>query len=103
MTDTDRWRVSTAAKSFDLERFAGLDKDGAEIWRKEAFCRNRADLLASIKSRGLSASLADDVPSYHDDAYRLLASVGESGGERSEAQRAAIAKAHAAKRAKRVP
>jgi hypothetical protein len=96
-----RYRVTTSAKSFDLERFAGTDKEGKEVWHKEAFCRSRADLLASIKSRGLSADLAADVPSYHDDAYRALASVGQSGGERSEAQQAALEKAHAARRAKR--
>ena len=94
--------MSIAPRSFDLERYAGIDKEtGAQIWAKEAYCRSRRDLLASLASRGLSADLAGGVPVHHPDAYRSLAAVGQSGGERSEAQRAAIAKAHAASRAKR--
>jgi hypothetical protein len=96
-----RWRVVTASATFDLERFGGTNKDGVEVWHKEAYCRSRADLLASLRSRGLSEKLATDVPSYHDDAYRALSQVAGRPAGLSDAQRAALEKAHAAKRAKR--
>lgn len=95
-----RWRVTTSAHSFDLERLSHIDKHGAEVWHKEAYCRSRAALLASLASRRLSASLADGVSPYHPDAYRALSHVGRSPGDLSEAQRAALKKAQAAKRAK---
>lgn len=96
-----RHRVVTSSKSFDLERFSGLDKAGAEIWLKVAYCRNRRDLLASLASRRLSADLARDVPSHHQDAYRLLSSVAGSPNRLSEGKRASLAKATAARAAKR--
>lgn len=69
---SERYRVATGARSFDLERFKGYDKDGAEVWAKEAYFRNRADLLASLSRRRLSAALARDVPSYHQDSLDAL-------------------------------
>ena len=67
------YRVSTAAQSFDLEQFVRIDKDGNEVWRKEAYCRNRRDLMASLRARDLPLSLADGVPGHHAASYEALA------------------------------
>ena len=98
---SERHRVTTGAKSFDIERFVRLDKEGAEVWAKAAYCRNRRDLLISLRALGLSDDLARDVPAYHHDAYRSLSMATESARGMSEAQSAALEKAHAANRARR--
>ena len=66
-------RVTTAAQSFDIEQFVRIDKDGNEVWRKEAYCRNRRDLMASLRARRLPVTLADGAADHHAASYEALA------------------------------
>lgn len=63
-----RWRVTVGPKSFDIERLAGTDKDGAPIWQKKAFFRTRLGLEAGLRSRGLPSSLMEGLPRHHPDS-----------------------------------
>jgi hypothetical protein len=76
-----RYRVAVAAHSYDLERFRGHDKQGAEVWEKLAYCRNRVALDSAIASRKLDPAMVDGLPAHHPDALRALTRFAAEGGK----------------------
>lgn len=64
-----RHRITTSRRSFDIERFAGLDKKGEETWHKLAYFRTVKGVRGYLATHKLPLSLADHLPIVHADVY----------------------------------
>jgi hypothetical protein len=62
-----RYRVRTTGRSFDVQKFYRIDKDGQEIWENLAYFRSKAALQRYLKANDLPMHIADRLPRYHPD------------------------------------
>ena len=61
------YRVEAGSRSFEVQKYVGLDKEGAEVWRTIAYFRSRASLARFVAKRKLPAGLADGLSEFHRD------------------------------------
>ena len=72
----DQYRIKPSRHSFDLQK-----RDAKGNYRTIAYCRNRRDLLSSLRAHKLPEDLANSVPRFHTNSLESLANYGLDKGQ----------------------